>query len=64
VVAGFLLSFVLSRYAEAPLYGVTGADPKTWIVVAVVLSAAVLAASVVPAWRASRIDPATALRSE
>jgi putative ABC transport system permease protein len=46
------------------LYGVTAADPATYIVCAVVLGSAVLAAAIVPALRAMRVHPMVALRSE
>jgi len=46
------------------LYGVTAADPATYVVCAVVLGSAVLAAAIVPALRAMRVHPMVALRSE
>jgi len=39
----------LIRYTKSMLYGITGADPYTWAMVAAVLSISVLAASMIPA---------------
>jgi ABC-type antimicrobial peptide transport system permease subunit len=46
------------------LYETSPTDPATFLIVPVVLFAAVIAASALPARRASRIDPAVALRGE
>ena len=46
------------------LYGVTPADPMTFVAVPLVLTAVALAACLIPALRAARISPMTALRYE
>jgi ABC-type lipoprotein release transport system permease subunit len=46
------------------LHGVRTLDPETLAAAAVVLLASTIAACFVPAWRASRIDPAATLRTE
>jgi putative ABC transport system permease protein len=46
------------------LFGVTTSDPMTFVGAVAVLSAAATAACLVPALRASRIDPLVALRNE
>ena len=61
---GLVASLALTRYMQSMLYGVKATDPLTYAVVCVALAGAALAASYIPAWRASRVDPVTALRSE
>lgn len=64
VVTGLVLSFFASRLLRAMLFGVKTADVGTYVaVIAIVLPVIVLAA-VLPAWRASRVDPMIALRNE
>jgi putative ABC transport system permease protein len=62
--AGLVLSFGVTRLLRGLLYGVTAADPWTFAAVAGSLGLVALAASVAPAWRASRVDPVLALKSE
>jgi ABC-type antimicrobial peptide transport system permease subunit len=64
VVAGLGGAWALTRYLQSMLYGVTALDAATFAVMPVVLVALAIASSVVPAWRASRIDPMAALREE
>jgi predicted permease len=63
-VAGLALALVASRSMASLLYGLPPADPATLALTAAVLAMVALMASYVPARRAIRIDPATALRSE
>ena len=60
-VAGAL---ALVRVLEGELFGVTPTDPGAFTAVAVVLGATALLASLIPAWRAARVDPLVALRTE
>jgi putative ABC transport system permease protein len=53
-----------SRFLTGLLYGVTPMDPVTYGGIAIVLLFATLVSAAVPAWRASRVDPMTALGSD
>jgi putative ABC transport system permease protein len=64
LVVGVGLSLVTARLFESFVFGVTPNDPATYLSVTVLLSAVALAACALPAWRASRIDPLRALRTE
>jgi predicted permease len=64
VLAGLGGAWGLTRYLQSMLYGVTALDGATFAVMPVVLLVLAIAASAVPAWRASRIDPMAALREE
>jgi putative ABC transport system permease protein len=61
---GLAGSFLTSRLIAGLLYGVTPADPLTFAGIAVLLGLVALFACYLPARRATRIDPASALRSE
>jgi len=62
LVPGVLVSWALSRTITRLLYGVAPGDAVTFTVVPVMLALVAAAASLLPAWRASRVDPAVALR--
>jgi predicted permease len=57
-------SYMVGKMLEAQLYGVKNGDPSIVTGAALALVASAIVASLVPAWRASSIDPATALRAE
>jgi len=63
-VIGVAGAFALSRWVESLLFGVTATDPVTFSLVVVTLLGVALIACYVPAWRATRLDPTTALRAE
>jgi putative ABC transport system permease protein len=64
IVLGLAGSFALTRYLQSLLFGVAPNDLMTLAGVCVLLAAVTLAACLVPAARAARVNPSTALRSE
>jgi ABC-type antimicrobial peptide transport system permease subunit len=64
VAVGLVGAFALGRYAASMLFRVEGVDPAVMIVAVAVVVFVSLGAAMVPAYRASRIDPARALRWE
>jgi len=64
IAAGLCAAYVLTRYLSSLLYGVDRADVGSYITVAFAVGLVATIASIVPAWRAARIDPVVALRAE
>jgi putative ABC transport system permease protein len=64
LLVGALLTLVNAKALGALLYGVSPFDPPTLAIAVGALGAAALLASVVPAWRAVRVDPLIAMRAE
>jgi putative ABC transport system permease protein len=62
--AGLALAVVSVRGLGTLLYGVPPSDPTTFVVATLTLGSSAVLACLIPAWRASRIDPVRALRSE
>ena len=63
-VIGLFAAFALSRALQSMLFEVRGTDPKIYFGVGLILFAATLFASWIPARRASRVDPIVALHTE
>jgi putative ABC transport system permease protein len=64
MVLGLAGAMALSRSVQGLLFGVTATDPITFGAVAAMLLGVALVACYIPAWRATRLDPTTALRAE
>jgi len=61
---GLAASLVVMRYLQSELYGVKSSDPFTFVCVAAGLLLVAFAACYIPARRATKVDPLSALRHE
>jgi predicted permease len=64
IVAGLIGAIALTRVIASLLFGVSATDIATFLTVPVVMALVAFAATVIPAWRASGVDPMVALRDE
>ncbi len=64
IAIGAGLALWLSRYVRTQLYAVSPVDPRVYAAVMALLAAVALLASVIPARRATKVDPMVALRHE
>lgn len=64
VAIGVAGALAVTRVMKGLLFGVTAADPVTFVAVSLLLVLVTAVASSIPAWRATRVDPIVALRSE
>jgi predicted permease len=63
-VVGFAAASALAQLVSTQLFQVSSLDPATFLMTALILGTAALVAAYIPAWRATRVDPMTALRNE
>lgn len=64
LVIGLALAAATGRLASGLLFGLQPSDPTTMAMASALLAAIAIVATYVPAWRAARVDPVIALRSE
>jgi len=63
IAAGSAGAWMLTRLMQALLFGVEASDPMTFAAVSLLLAAVAACSATVPALRATRVDPAIALRA-
>jgi putative ABC transport system permease protein len=64
VAAGTIAALASARAMRTLVFGVSASDPATFAAVGATLTLVALIASLVPAYRASRVDPVKTLRAE
>jgi ABC-type antimicrobial peptide transport system permease subunit len=64
LVVGLLLAWLGARAIAGVLYGVGALDPAAWLAAVALSIASAAAANFIPAWRAAKVDPSIALRTE
>lgn len=64
IAIGLVGSLLLSTLLTKLVYGIRPNDPSTFAAVALTLAMAAIVASIIPAWRATRVDPLQVLRDE
>lgn len=63
IVVGLLTSFAITRAISSLLYGVTATDPITFVAVSLLMFIVAVVANLIPALKATKVDPVVALRN-
>ena len=61
ILIGIVIGLALTRFMSSLLFGVSASDPLTYLTVALLLLVVAVAACLIPARRAARVDPIVAL---
>jgi ABC-type antimicrobial peptide transport system permease subunit len=64
IAVGATVSLIVGRSAGALLFGLEPSDPATLVASALLLSLTAVLAGLLPAWRAAKLDPVSALRQD
>ena len=64
IAVGLVAAAAATRLMTSLLHGVTPGDPATFAAVAIGLALVAMLASLIPAWRATHVDPVVALKTE
>lgn len=64
IIAGLIGGIAVTRLMEFMLYGVSPLDVRTWALAVATLAVSAMAAAIIPARRASRVDPLVAIQAE
>jgi predicted permease len=64
VAVGLVVAAGLTRFMKSMLFGISPLDPVTYFVISLILGAAAVVASYLPAHRAAAVDPVEALRAD
>jgi predicted permease len=64
IIVGLAGGLAVTRLMEFMLYGVSPLDPRTWTLAVAILVVSATAAAIIPARRASRVDPLIAIQAE
>ena len=64
IILGLATAAAVTGYVRGMLFGLTPLDPSTFVGVAIVFVVVSMAAAAIPARRATKVDPLTALRAE
>jgi len=61
---GIALALAASRWLNSLVFGISAQDPATYLIVSLTMILTALLATLIPAWRAARVDPLLALRDD